>query len=47
MDSGEFPSKEEVIKKELEYNVCNANVASRRAGTVISWLKWIFNLTRL
>lgn len=47
IDSGEFPSKEEVIKKELEYNVCNANVALRRAGTVISWLKWIFNLTRL
>lgn len=47
IESGELPSKEDVIKLELEYNVCSPQVADRRAGTVIGWLKWIFKLPSL
>lgn len=30
-----------------EYGVCGEGQISRRATSVSSWLKWIFNLTRL
>ncbi|MDO5089899.1 MAG: type II restriction endonuclease, partial [Leptotrichiaceae bacterium] len=45
--NGKFPEKTNIIKKMKELNVCNSGVRDRRAGTVQSWLKWIFNLIRL
>ncbi|ARE21687.1 type II restriction enzyme [Lactococcus lactis] len=44
---GELPNKEIVKTAEIKYNVCSFNVADRRASTVISWLRWIFNLPNL
>lgn len=41
------PSRDEVITEMVKYNVCSAgSVATRRSQTVISWLNWIFSLTR-
>lgn len=43
----EFPSKEKVKKRMRELNVCNESQIDRRASSVLSWLSWIFNLTKL
>ena len=41
------PSRDEVIKEMVKCNVCSAgSVATRRSQTVISWLNWVFSLTR-
>ena len=40
----ELPPRELVMKKMREYNVCGERVIHRRSGSVLSWLKWIFNL---
>lgn len=47
IDSGRMPERSRVIELERQYNVCSSRVAYRRAGSVISWLNWIFNLTHL
>ncbi|AND80273.1 type II restriction enzyme [Streptococcus pantholopis] len=47
INNGQIPDRQRVIELELEYNVCSKSVASRRSSTVISWLKWIFNLPNL
>lgn len=44
---GYMPERSRVIELELHYKVCSLKVAERRASSVISWLKWIFNLTNL
>lgn len=43
----ELPPRELVKNKMREYNVCNENVVSRRASSVLSWLKWIFSLPKV
>ncbi|BBM35228.1 type II restriction enzyme [Pseudoleptotrichia goodfellowii] len=46
--TGEFPDKEEVMNKMYKLNICESReTISRRAGSVLGWLKWIFELTRL
>ncbi len=47
LETGEIPNHKRVIELELEYNVCSKKLASRRAISVISWLKWIFNLVNI
>lgn len=46
-EKNELPPRKLVKKKMREYNVCNENVISRRSSSVISWLKWIFNLPKI
>ncbi len=43
----QMPSRKEIIEKMLQYHVCSESVVSRRAGSVISWLRWIFHLTEI
>lgn len=45
----ELPSKEMVksLMKELELNVASESVINRRSSSVLSWLDWIINLTKL
>lgn len=47
LETGEIPNHKRVIELELEYNLCSKKLASRRAISVISWLKWIFNLVNI
>ena len=45
--SNKVPSRDEVINEMVKYNVCSSgSVATRRSQTVISWLNWVFSLTR-
>lgn len=44
---GEMPDKTTIEKMMRNYNVCNEGQISRRASSVQSWLKWIFNLRNL
>ena len=46
-NAGEMPDKEIIESLMREYNVCNEGQISRRASSVQSWLKWIFNLRNL
>lgn len=42
-----LPNRDEVIEEMIKYNVCSAgSVATRRSQTVLSWLNWVFSLTR-
>ena len=43
----QMPSRKEIIEKMLQYHVCSESVVSRRSGSVISWLRWIFHLTEI
>ncbi len=47
LETGEIPNRKRVFELELEYKVCSKKLASRRAISVISWLKWIFNLVNI
>lgn len=45
--TGKLPIRDEVIAEMIKYNVCSSgSVATRRSQTVISWLNWVFSLTR-
>lgn len=44
---GVLPEKEYIKEKMREYNVCNEGLIDRRSGTVLAWLKWIFNLSKI
>ena len=46
-EHGELPNKETIIKIMTENNVCNEGQINRRASSVYSWLKWIFNLPKI
>ena len=47
-NNGELPSKQQVCNKMRELNVCRSeSTMERRACSVLSWLKWIFNLPHL
>ncbi|WP_294488330.1 hypothetical protein [uncultured Mailhella sp.] len=48
-NDGNLPTKEYVCEKMRELNVCGTNTSTieRRSSSVISWLKWIFNLPNI
>ena len=46
-NTGVLPEKELVKKRMKELNVCGEKLIDRRSGSVIGWLNWIFNLTKL
>ena len=46
-NSGELPFSKFIESKMREYNVCNEGQIPRRASSVLAWLKWIFNLTKI
>lgn len=48
INDGEVPTKDIVVKRMEQLNVCSVGkVAKRRATSVRGWLYWIFNLTKL
>lgn len=47
IENGELPSSKEVQTKMRILNVCNEGQIARRANSVVGWLRWIFNLTKL
>lgn len=47
IESGEMPGKNEIKTKMQELNVCNATLIGRRSSSVSTWLKWMFDLTRV
>ena len=48
-NNGELPTRRQVCDKMCELNVCgnNESTIERRSSSVLSWLKWIFNLRNL
>lgn len=48
-NNGELPTKQQVCEKMRELNVCgnSESTIGRRSCSVLSWLKWIFNLPNL
>lgn len=42
-----YPDKRVVINKMRELSLCSESLLSRRSSTVISWIRWIFNLTNV
>lgn len=42
-----YPDKRFVINKMRELSLCSESLLSRRSSTVISWIRWIFNLTNV
>lgn len=47
IENGEAPSNKEIENKMRILNVCNEGQIVRRANSVLGWLRWIFNLTKL
>lgn len=47
ISTGELPDIFDVANRMRELNVCNEGQIVRRASSVIGWLKWVFNLTKL
>ncbi len=45
--SGKLPKKNDIEYLMRKYNVCDEGQISRRAGSVSSWLKWIFKLPNI
>ncbi len=45
--NGELPESDLVQQKMREFNVCNNPQIARRATSVRSWTKWMFNLIKL
>ena len=43
----QLPERGFIENRMRELNVCNEPQINRRAGSVLGWLKWIFNLTNL
>lgn len=46
-NSGEMPDSLLVQKRMAELNVCNEGQIGRRSQTVRSWIRWMFDLTKL
>lgn len=46
-NEGKLPSKHRVTMLMRKYNVCEEGQVERRAGSVVGWIKWIFNLTKI
>ncbi|RDX01043.1 type II restriction enzyme [Listeria kieliensis] len=47
LQHGEFPDIEFIKELAQNYNVCSPNLVYRRSQSVLSWIKWIFNLQKL
>ena len=49
IENGTQPSRQQVCSRMKELNVCGENETTigRRSSSVLSWLKWIFNLPHL
>ena len=48
INTGSLPNKKEIEERMIALNICNnCNTLSRRANSVLGWLKWIFNLTNI
>lgn len=49
IDNGDQPSRQQVCTRMRELNVCGDSESTiiRRSSSVLSWLKWIFNLPTL
>ena len=45
--TGEMPDKKNIMAKMRSFNVCKEGQIERRATSVSTWLKWIFNLTKI
>lgn len=45
--TGEMPGKQEIIAKMRALHVCGEKLVGRRSSFVSTWLKWIFDLTRV
>ncbi len=45
--NGNYPPKSLIIEEMLSNNVCGDSQIARRASSVMGWLRWIFNLTKL
>lgn len=45
--SGTLPTRDEIKAQMRKYNVCNEGQVDRRSRSVLSWVKWIFNLTNI
>lgn len=45
--TGNLSDREFVKNKMIELNVCSEKLINRRSSSVIGWLNWIFNLTKL
>ena len=46
INTGSLPNKKEIEERMIALNICNnCDTLSRRANSVLGWLKWIFNLT--
>lgn len=47
IENHQLPTRELIKNKMREYNVCGESLIDRRSGSVLSWLKWIFNLSNI
>lgn len=48
INTGSLPNKKEIEERMIALNICNnCDTLSRRANSVLGWLKWIFNLTNI
>jgi len=48
VNTGSLPNKKEIEERMIALNICNnCDTLSRRANSVLGWLKWIFNLTNI
>lgn len=44
LDNGDIPDKQFVKKRMYELDVCSEKLISRRASSVVGWIRWIMNL---
>lgn len=47
IEKGDLPEKAMVIRRMRELNVCGEGQLDRRSTSVLSWLRWMFNLTKI
>ncbi len=47
IESGELPNKSDIMYVMKELQVCGEGQIARRASSVMGWLKWMYNLTKL
>ena len=46
IEHGELPTVSDIAARMRDLQVCGESQINRRASSVVSWLKWIFSLTR-
>lgn len=47
IENGDIPEKNIIEIYMRRYSVCSDSVRSRRASSILGWLTWIFNLTKI